>query len=66
MQIRCHLLNERILTSDNQGEAARRALDIAQHLLQETDLLCTICQKPIGMNPDRIQILTCTHIFHER
>ncbi len=66
MQARCHLLNERIFASDNQIEDARQAFDQAQRLYQEADLLCTICQKPMGMQPDQIQILTCTHIFHER
>jgi len=66
MQARCHLLNERILASENQIEDAKQASDIAQRLYQDADLLCTICGKPMGMIPDQIQILTCTHIFHER
>ena len=66
MQARCHLLNERILASENQLEDARQAFDIAQRLYQDADLLCTICKKPMGMQPDQIQALTCTHIFHER
>ncbi|CAF0765815.1 unnamed protein product [Rotaria sordida] len=66
MQARCHLLNERILTSDNQLEDARQAFEIAQRLYREIDLICTICKEPMGMYPDQIQILTCTHIFHER
>ena len=66
MQARCHLLNERILASDNQLEDARHAFNIAQRLYRDADLLCTICEKPMGMLPDQIQILTCTHIFHER
>ncbi len=66
MQARCHLLNERILTSDNQFDEARQVLEIAQHLYQEADLLCPVCQQPMGMQADNIQILTCTHIFHQR
>ena len=66
MQARCHLLNERILTSENQLDDARRASAIAQRLYQEADLLCIVCSKPMGMKPDQIQVLTCTHIFHER
>jgi len=66
MQARCHLLYERILTSDNKLEEARQALDTAQRLYQEADLLCPVCQQPMGMQADHIQILTCTHIFHER
>jgi len=66
LQARCHLLNERILASENQLGNARQASDIAQRLYQDADLLCTICEKPMGMIPDHIQILTCTHIFHER
>jgi hypothetical protein len=66
LQARCHILNERILTSENQLGHARQASDIALRLYQDADLLCTICQKPMGMLPDHIQILTCTHIFHER
>ncbi len=65
-QARCHLLNERILASDNQLEDARQSYDIAHRLFEAADLICTICKKPIGMYPDQIQILTCTHIFHER
>jgi len=65
-QARCHLLNERILASNNQLEEARQSFDIAQRLYQDADLLCKICEKPMGMCPDQIQILTCTHIFHER
>jgi len=66
MQARCHLLNERILTSDNQFDEARQASDAAQRLYQEADLLCPICQQPMGMQAESIQILTCTHIFHQR
>jgi hypothetical protein len=66
MQARCHLLNERLFTSNNQLDDARQAHDTAQRLYQEADLLCNICAKPMGMHPDQIQILTCTHIFHER
>jgi hypothetical protein len=66
MQARCHLLNERILASDNQLEDARQAFDIAQRLYRDADLLCQICEQPMGMHPDQIQILTCAHIFHER
>jgi hypothetical protein len=66
MQARCHLLNERILTSDNQLDEARQAFDTAQRLYQEADLLCPICQQPLGMKAESIQILTCTHIFHQR
>jgi hypothetical protein len=66
MQARCHLLNERILTSDNQLEEAQKVSNIAQRLYQEADLLCPVCHQPMGMQTDKIQILTCTHIFHER
>ncbi|CAF2462921.1 unnamed protein product [Rotaria sp. Silwood2] len=66
MQARCHLLNERILAADNQLEDARQAFEIAQRLYREIDLICTICNTPMGMHPDQIQILTCTHVFHER
>ncbi len=66
MQARCHLLNEHILAAENQFEDAQKALNIAQRLYQDADLLCTICGKPMGMVPDQIQILTCAHIFHER
>ncbi|CAF2525940.1 unnamed protein product [Rotaria sp. Silwood2] len=66
LQARCHLLNERILTSDNKLEEARNVLDTAQRLYQEADLLCSVCKTPMGMKPDRIQILPCTHMFHER
>jgi hypothetical protein len=66
MQARCHLINERILASENQLEDAKRSFDIAQRLFQDADLLCTICEKPMGMHPDQIQILTCAHLFHER
>jgi hypothetical protein len=66
MQARCHLLNERILKSDNQFDEARQVFDTAQRLYQEADLLCPICQQPMGMESDHIQILTCTHIFHQR
>lgn len=66
MQARCHLLNERILASENQLEDAKQSFEIAQRLYQDADLLCTICKQPMGMHPDQIQILTCTHIFHER
>jgi hypothetical protein len=66
MQARCHLLNERILASDQQLDEAREAHEFAERLYQEADLLCHVCEKPMGMHPDQIQILTCTHIFHER
>jgi hypothetical protein len=66
MQARCHLLNERILTSNNQFDEARQVFDTAQRLYQEADLLCSVCQQPMGMQSDHIQILTCTHIFHQR
>ena len=66
MQARCHLLNERILTSENQFEQARQASETAQRLYQEADLLCSVCQQPMGMQAENIQILTCTHIFHQR
>lgn len=66
MQARCHLLNEKILISDNQLNDARQVNEMAQRLYQEADLLCSICQQPMGMQADHIQILTCTHIFHER
>jgi len=66
MQARCHLLNEKILISDNELNDARQVNEMAQRLYQEADLLCSICQQPMGMQADRIQILTCTHIFHER
>lgn len=66
MQARCHLLNEHLLTSDNRFDEARQVLDTAQRLYQEADLLCPVCQQPMGMQPDHIQILTCTHIFHQR
>ncbi len=66
MQARCHLLNERILVSLNQLEEARQIYDIVQRLYQEIDLLCPVCQQPMGMQADQIQILTCTHIFHQR
>lgn len=66
MQARCHLLHERIFTSDNQLDEARQAFDTAQRLYQEADLLCPICQQPMGMKAESIQILTCTHIFHQR
>jgi hypothetical protein len=66
MQARCHLLNERLLTSNNQFDASRQIFDTVQRLYQETDLLCPVCQKPMGMQADQIQILTCTHIFHQR
>jgi len=66
IQARCHLLNERILISDNQFDEARQVFDTAQRLYQEADLLCSVCQQPMGMQADHIQILTCTHIFHQR
>ena len=66
MQARCYLLNERILTSNNQLEEARQASDTAQRLYKDADLLCSVCQTPMGMQGDHIQILTCTHIFHQR
>ena len=66
MQARCHLLNERIYTSEYQYDQARLALETAQHLYQEADLLCPVCQQSIGLQADSIQILTCTHIFHQR
>ena len=66
LQARCHLLNERLLISENQLEDAKHASDIAQRLYQDADLLCKICDKPMGMQPDQIQVLTCTHFFHER
>lgn len=66
MQARCHLLNEHILTSENQFDEARQVFDTAQRLYQEADLLCSVCQLPMGMQADNIQILTCTHIFHQR
>ncbi|CAF0949601.1 unnamed protein product [Adineta ricciae] len=65
MQARCHLLNERILASENQLDDARQAFDAALRLYQDADLLCKICEKPMGMQPDHIQALTCAHIFHE-
>ncbi|CAF5187236.1 unnamed protein product, partial [Rotaria magnacalcarata] len=66
MQARCHLLNERMLASENQINDARQAFEIAHRLYREIDLVCTICKNPMGMYRDQIQILTCTHIFHER
>lgn len=66
MQARCHLLNERILVAENQLDDARQAFEIAQRLYKEIDLVCTICKNPMGIHRDQIQILTCTHIFHER
>lgn len=66
LQARCHLLNERILASENQLDDAKQSYEIAQRLYQDADLLCTICEQPMGMHPDQIQILTCTHIFHQR
>lgn len=66
MQARCHLLNERIFLSEHQLDDARQAMETAQHLYQDADLLCSICQQAIGMQADTIQILTCTHIFHQR
>lgn len=66
LQARCHLLNERILLSENQLEDAKQASEIAQRLYHDADLLCKICGKPMGMSPDQIQVLTCTHFFHER
>lgn len=66
MQARCHLLNERILASENQLDDARQAFDVALRLYQDADLLCKICEKPMGMQPDHIQALTCAHVFHEK
>ncbi|CAF1033978.1 unnamed protein product [Adineta ricciae] len=66
MQARCHLLNESIYLSDNRMEEARQAHETAERLFQEADLVCSVCQKPMGMQSDHIQILTCTHIFHQR
>lgn len=66
MQARCHLLNERIFLSEHQLDDARQAKETAQHLYQEADLLCPVCQQTIGLQADTIQILTCTHIFHQR
>ena len=66
MQARCHLLNESIYLSDNRMEEARQAHETAERLFQEADLVCPVCQKPMGMQSDHIQILTCTHIFHQR
>ena len=66
MQARCHLLNEKILASDHQLDEARQAHELAERLYQDADLLCKICEKPMGMYPDQIQILTCAHIFHQR
>lgn len=66
MQARCHLLNERIFLSENKLDEARLAVDTAQRLYQEADLICSICRTPMGMKSDDIQILPCTHIFHEQ
>ena len=66
MQARCHLLNERLLTTDRQYEEARQAHETAERLYQEADLLCPVCQKPMGAQAEEIQILTCSHIFHQR
>lgn len=66
LQARCHLLNERILLAENQVEDAKQAFDIALRLYQDVDLVCKICEKPMGMFPDQIQVLTCAHFFHER
>lgn len=66
MQARCHLLNERILAADQLIDDARQAHSLAERLYQDADLLCKICRQPMGMHPDEIQILTCTHIFHQR
>lgn len=66
LQARCHLLNERILLSNNQVDDAKQAFDLAHRLYQDADLLCTICGQPMGMHPDQIQILTCAHLFHQR
>ena len=66
MQARCHLLNERILNSEQLTNDAQQSHQIAEKLYREIDLFCTICSKPMGMYPDQIQVLTCTHIFHER
>ena len=66
MQIRCHLLHERLLLSDGRADEARQAHESAQRLCQEADLLCGVCQQPMGVEPDEIQILTCTHMFHQR
>ncbi|UJR09175.1 hypothetical protein I4U23_013423 [Adineta vaga] len=66
MQARCHLLNESIFLSENRLEEARHVHETAERLFQEADLICTVCQKPMGMQSDHIQILPCTHFFHQR
>lgn len=66
MQARCHLLNDRVLTSEKEFDEAGLAQQAAQRLYQEADLLCPICQQAMGMQAENIQILTCTHIFHQR
>lgn len=66
LQARCYFLNERIFKSENRLEEARNALETAQRMYQESDLICPVCQMAIGIQPDRVRILPCTHIFHER
>lgn len=66
MQARCHLLNERLLLANRQTEKAKVARETAEKFFQEADLLCAVCQKPMGLQPDALQILTCTHLFHQR
>lgn len=66
MQARCHLLNQRIFTRMNDFEHAQESFETSQRLFQEADLMCAVCQLPIGCQSEEIQILTCTHLFHQR
>ena len=66
IQARCHLLNERYRLANRKIEQAKVARETAEKLFQDADLLCTVCQKPMGLQPDGLQILTCTHLFHQR
>ncbi|CAF0904635.1 unnamed protein product [Didymodactylos carnosus] len=65
MQARCYLLSEMIYLSENRLDDAKKACESSYQLFKEMDLYC-ICNQLIGSHPDTLQILPCTHIFHER
>lgn len=66
MQARCHIVNQRLLTANSDFGKAQQASEAAHRLFQEADLICSICQLPIGYQPDDIQFLTCNHFYHQR
>ncbi|CAF1222892.1 unnamed protein product [Didymodactylos carnosus] len=65
LQARCYLLNEIGYLSENRSDDAKIASETAYRLFKEMDLYC-ICDQPIGFHREALQILPCTHIFHER